>query len=43
MPIDELETINWILAELRINDSYQKQIEQSVKKILRLKICLNLI
>jgi len=43
MPIDELEAINWILEELKTNTAYQKQVEQSVKKIIRLKLCLNLI
>ncbi len=40
MPIDELETVNWILDEMDKNKMYREQVYQSVKKILRLKICL---
>lgn len=43
MPIDELETVNWILEEMKVNAEYRKQVYQSVKKILRLKICLSLV
>ncbi len=43
MPIDELETMNWILEEMKSNPIYKKQVEQSVKKIIRLKICLGLV
>lgn len=43
MPIDEVQTAQWILDEMKVNSSYRKQVYQSVKKILRLKICLNLI
>jgi len=43
MPIDELQTINWIKEEMKINSAYKKQVYQSVKKILRLKICLKLV
>lgn len=43
MPIDEVETIQWILDELKDNEEYSQQIEESVKRILRLKICLGLI
>jgi len=43
MPIDELQTINWIEEEMKINSAYRKQVYQSVKKILRLKICLKLV
>lgn len=43
MPIDELEAINWMLEELSTNTAYQKQVEQSVKKIIRLKICLGIV
>jgi beta-N-acetylhexosaminidase len=43
MPIDELQTINWIEEEMKKNPAYKKQVYQSVKKILRLKICLNLL
>lgn len=43
MPIDEMQTIDWIVAEMETNQAYKLQVEQSVKKILRLKICLGLI
>lgn len=43
MPIDELQTIKWIEEEMKVNSAYKKQVYQSVKKILRLKICLNLL
>ena len=43
MPIDETETINSILDEMRNNSVYKKQVYQSVKKIIRLKLCLGLI
>ena len=43
MPIDELQAINWIEEEMKVNSAYKKQVYQSVKKIIRLKICLNLI
>lgn len=43
VPIDEGETIHWILDELKNNEEYSIQIQESVKRILRLKICLGLI
>lgn len=43
MPIDELETIHWIEQEMKVNNAYREQVYESVKKIIRLKICLNLI
>lgn len=43
MPIDELQTIHWIAEEIKRNAAYKEQVYQSVKKIIRLKICLNLI
>lgn len=43
MPIDETKTINSILDEMRINPIYKEQVYQSVKKIIRLKIFLELI
>lgn len=43
MPISETETIETILAEMNINDDYRNQVYASVKKIIRLKICLGLI
>lgn len=43
MPIDEAQTIRWILEEMQTNAAYKKQVQQSVKKIIRLKICLGLV
>lgn len=43
MPIDEGQTIEWIAAEMAVNPAYKKQVHQSVKKVLRLKLCLNLL
>ncbi|MCZ4408898.1 hypothetical protein O3Q51_08770 [Cryomorphaceae bacterium 1068] len=43
MPIDEKETIDSILAEMEKDADYKKQVHESVKKILRLKICLGLL
>jgi len=43
MPKDELKTIKLILKEMEQNETYRKQVCQSVKKIIRLKVCLGLI
>ncbi len=43
MPVDEFSVIDDILAELKTNKEYQEQVEESVKKIIRLKVCLGLI
>ncbi|WP_452222077.1 glycoside hydrolase family 3 N-terminal domain-containing protein [Lacinutrix salivirga] len=43
MPIDETETINSILDEMNKDEAYKQQVYTSVKKIIRLKICLGLI
>lgn len=43
MPVNEEETINSILEEMKANADYKIQVYQSVKKIIRLKICLGLI
>jgi beta-N-acetylhexosaminidase len=43
MPVNEVETIRWIQEEMNLNADYKKHVHQSVKKILRLKLCLNLI
>jgi beta-N-acetylhexosaminidase len=43
MPINEMETINSILAEMENDPNYKAQVYQSVKKIIRLKIFLGLI
>ncbi len=42
MPIDETKAINSILAEMEIDSDYRRQVEQSVKKIIRLKVFLGL-
>jgi beta-N-acetylhexosaminidase len=43
MPIDEKETIDSILSEMDQDADYKKQVHESVRKILRLKICLGLL
>jgi len=43
MPTDEKMLVASILAEMKSNEEYKKQIYESVKKIIRLKICLGLI
>jgi beta-N-acetylhexosaminidase len=43
MPIDETQTIHSILEEMGNNPNYKKQVYQSVKKIIRLKLYLGLI
>jgi beta-N-acetylhexosaminidase len=43
MPIDEKETINSILAEMEKDADYKRQVYDSVKKILRMKVCLGLL
>lgn len=42
MPIDEVDTVDKILAEINTDEAYKTQVYQSVKKIIRLKICLGL-
>lgn len=42
MPVDELAVIDDILAEIKTNKDFNKQVEESVKKIIRLKVCLGL-
>ncbi len=39
MPQDEEKTINSILMAMKTDSSYKKQVQQSIKKILRLKVC----
>ncbi len=39
MPQDEEKTMKSILTEMKADDDYNEQIMQSVKKILRLKLC----
>jgi beta-N-acetylhexosaminidase len=41
MPIDEVKVIMDILTELKRNEVFKKQVYNSVKKIIKLKICLN--
>lgn len=43
MPIDESNVIQSILAEIEKDEAYRRQVYSSVKKIIRLKICLGLI
>lgn len=43
MPIDESDTITSILNEMKINAAYKTQVYESVKKIIRFKVLLNLI
>lgn len=43
MPIDEIGTLNAIKNEIQKDEAYKKQVHESVKKILRLKICLGMI
>ncbi|WP_151895044.1 glycoside hydrolase family 3 N-terminal domain-containing protein [Patiriisocius marinistellae] len=43
MPIDETETIDTILAEMQQDSAYKKQVYQSVKKIIRVKLFLGLL
>ncbi|WP_219006333.1 glycoside hydrolase family 3 N-terminal domain-containing protein [Aquimarina litoralis] len=43
MPQNENATINAIIAEMKKDPNYKKQVVQSVKKILRLKICAGVI
>lgn len=42
MPVDEYEVVTDIIKELKTNKDFEKQIEESVKKIIRLKVCLGL-
>ena len=43
MPQDERKTMNSILAEIKKDATYQQQVMESVRKILRLKICAGII
>ncbi|WP_103068985.1 glycoside hydrolase family 3 N-terminal domain-containing protein [Aquimarina sediminis] len=43
MPPNEVKTINSILAAMKTDAIYKKQVLQSVKKILRLKVCAGVI
>lgn len=43
MPIDEEQVLISILKEMELDSAYKQQVYQSVKKIIRMKICLGLI
>jgi beta-N-acetylhexosaminidase len=40
MPIDEQKVLFSILNETTLNDMFKEQIYNSVKKIIRIKICI---
>lgn len=42
MPPDEVGTLNSILKEIQANPEFAMQIENSVKRIIRLKLCLGM-
>lgn len=43
MPVDETKTINSILKEMKTDADFKAQIHQSVKRIIRMKICMGII
>ena len=43
MPPNEEKVIDAIITEMKKNSAYKKQIEQSVKKVLRMKVCARVI
>jgi beta-N-acetylhexosaminidase len=43
MPVDEDKAYNEILAEVKKDEALKQQVYESVKRIIRLKICLGLI
>lgn len=43
MPTDEVKLLNAILSESQKNPEFKKQIDESVKRIIKAKICLGLI
>lgn len=43
MPKDEKKDIEAILAEMEKNPDYKNQVEQSIRRIVRLKICLGIL
>lgn len=43
MPADEYKAHEEILKEFQSNDEFKKQAEESIKKIIKLKVCLGLI
>jgi beta-N-acetylhexosaminidase len=42
MPTDELKLLNSILTEMTLNIEFKKQVYESVKRIIKAKLCLNL-
>lgn len=42
MPPNEQETIQLIIAEMKANEDFDAQIEESVKRIIKLKLCLGM-
>ncbi len=43
MPVDETNTRDQILAAMNSDEAFKQQVYQSIKKIIRLKICLDLL
>jgi len=43
MPQDERKTMSTILEEIKKDPAYHTQVMQSVKKILRLKVCAGIL
>lgn len=43
MPVEELKDVYDILNEMSVNEDFKQQVYTSVKKIIRLKICLGII
>jgi beta-N-acetylhexosaminidase len=43
MPKNERKDIEVIISEMQKNETYKNQVEQSVKRIIRLKICLGIL
>lgn len=43
MPVNEEKDLQSILAKFKSDEAFRKQVEESVKKIIRAKVCLNLI
>lgn len=43
MPQVEALTMQWVMEEMALDETYNRQVEESVKRILRLKLCLGLL
>ncbi len=43
MPVDETKTINSIVKEIAADEFFKEQVYRSVKRIIRLKICMGII